>query len=65
MKYGDAVLTRPCVGVTEPFLHAGIESRIVLLNPEGTVEAMSKGLCRRVMLAYLMLVGFEYERKDL
>jgi hypothetical protein len=39
----DAVLTRPSISVTDSTLHAGIESPIVLLNPESTVEAVSGG----------------------
>ena len=41
MDQEDAVLTRPCIGVSNSTLHAGIESPIILLNPESTVEAVS------------------------
>ena len=41
MKNGDDILTRPCESVTESTLQAGIESAIVLLNPESAVEGVS------------------------
>ena len=63
MDHGDAILTRPCKGVTQSTLHASIESPIVLLNPKSTMKAVSDDLVEHTMLSYLMLSGFELERK--
>jgi hypothetical protein len=37
------VLTGPCVGVSDGTLHTGIESPVILLDPEGTIRAVSGG----------------------